>query len=898
MKSGNKNSRLIRGVRGLRDTWKSGGASRRSPGSLPYLPIYEPVLFPCTKGDLVVGKPESRAAIERALGGDHNILLCYKKDKEDGGHSLKELTPVAILSHITNFMRYPDSSVRISVEAMRTVRLQNVSGPGSTAAGAGQHSRSSAAVQLADFEVKKTAALSDTDGGLDEKKAFATISLVLKEAFSEYVRDNPKLPHKLPKLVSDARDSQVLMSLICSHVKMPRSQKLYFLEHLGSLSHLEELGITLGIEKEVGQIKESVSIRVRERLDKNQKEFILQEQIKEIQRELRGEADDPSGSQELEKRFEDKRLPQVVREKVQRELRRLQGLQAASPESGILRAYLELIDELPWSRVTEDSIDIMGAQAILDSEHYGLEDAKERILDYLAVRGLQSDREKQGKKTGESGSPLFFSNTDEDSGQLAAEPRQQRLRGPILCLAGPPGTGKTSLGASIAKTLNRKFVRIALGGLRDEAEIRGHRRTYVGALPGKIIQAFRRAQTCNPVILLDEIDKVSSDFRGDPASALLEVLDPEQNHSFTDHYLELPYDLSKALFIMTANDLDEIPLPLFDRMEIIDVPGYTIYDKLHIARQHLIPKQLQENSITESGLDVSEEVLARLIGEYTMESGVRNLERVIAKLIRKLVRAFLREQETRPGYYTRSSAFLHQNQELSCVDENSPKSWREMLMGHKWRVDVEDLRRHLGTPLYDPYEQLQESAIKGFAQGLAWTPVGGRLLPVEARQVRGSGSLILTGKLGEVMKESAQIAYSLIQQLFAQYNVDVKELGKQDLHIHVPEGAIPKDGPSAGITIAAAMLSALSGRPVRRDVAMTGEVTLTDQLLSVGGIREKVLAAHRRGFRHILLPRKNQRDTEKLPEQILEAIEFHYFHSVIHALQFLLPESEAPAAIP
>ena len=837
-----------------------------SSGKLPYLSIYEPIMFPYMKGDLIVGKPESRIAIERAVAKEHNILLCYKAEKEDNGNELKELAlPMGTLCHINNFMRYPDNTVRISVESLIIVDLLGLM-------------INSSGLQIAEFQARN---LEESNcSKVKDKNAFATISLAIKDAFSEYMLNNKQLPNSLLKLVSDAQDPFVLMSLICSHIKISRSEKLYFLENLGSLTHLEELGVALGIEKEVLQVKQGLRQRVRKRLDQQQKEFILQEQVKEIQRELNGEEDDPTGSRELERRLNRKQLPQIVRDKVHRELRRLQHLQPVSPESGILRTYLELIEELPWQQFTEDCIDIMSAQAILNSEHYGLEDVKERILDYLAVRGLQEAQKIREEQI----------NSNVAAHSAGMEKRKHLLRGPILCLVGPPGTGKTSLGESIAGTLNRKFERIALGGLHDEAEIRGHRRTYVGALPGKIIQAFRRAQTCNPVILLDEIDKIDKDFRGDPASALLEVLDPEQNHSFTDHYLELPYDLSKALFITTANDLDEIEPPLLNRMEIIEVPGYTIYDKLNIARQHLIPKQLYENGIAESKLELSDEALFRLISEYTMESGVRDLERIIAKLIRKLVRAFLREREIRAGFYVRNSAFLHLNQELSRLDRNRMDSWGPLLVGHKWEIMENMLHSYLGTPPYDPYEQLQENSIKGLAQGLAWTHAGGRLLPVEVLQVRGSGSLTLTGKLGEVMKESAQIAYSLIQQLFEIYGVCQDNLDSQDLHIHIPEGAIPKDGPSAGVTIAAAMLSALSGRPVRRDVAMTGEVTLTDQLLPVGGIREKVLAAHRQGCYQVLLPTKNQRDTERLPEQILDSMKFHYFQSVIQALQFLLPE--------
>lgn len=809
----------------------------RVGGQHPYITVYEPILFPFTKNDLVIGKTYSRVSLESALAGDRNLLICYKRNPNTDHVSIKDLHVNGTLCYISNFLRYPDGTVRISIEGCNVVELVNVQ----IAASGLQSAR----YRTVEFKIPR------------DKQQYHTLLMVLKESFSEYMRDNRQLPRELIKVVGEAKEPKVLMSLICMNVKMSRSKKLYFLSHLGSLPHLEELAITLGIEREVVQIKEGLSSKVRQRLDQSQKEYILQEQLKEIYRELGSADDDVTGSKELEQRLGLKDLPDGVRDKVTRELKRLRSLQPASPESSMLRAYLELIEELPWGKAaSEDRVDIMAAQAILDSDHYGLEEPKERILDYLAVRGISSG-----------------------------------LRAPILCLVGPPGTGKTSLARSIAKTLNRCFVRIALGGVRDEAEIRGHRRTYVGALPGKIIQAFKRVHTTNLVILLDEVDKISNDFRGDPGAALLEVLDIEQNYAFVDHYLELPYDLSNVLFVATANNIEDIDLPMLDRMEIIEIPGYTIYDKKNIAREHLIPRQMIENGIGNCPFELEEGVLDQIIAEYTMESGVRNLERAIAKIIRKLVRAFLRKQETRAGSYARNSAFLHQNRELFRLDYNNPEAWDQLLREHKWEVTAKDVTQYLGTPIFDPFD-LTCRQIKGLALGMAWTAVGGRLLPVEVLKVRGNGGLTLTGKLGEVMKESAQIAYSVIQQVFSLYGIAEDILDNADLHIHVPEGAVPKDGSSAGITIASAMLSALSGISVRPGVAMTGEVTLTNQLLAVGGIREKVLAAHRQGIKDILLPEKNRWDAEKLPEIVQNSIEFHYFSSVLDAIYFLLPNPE------
>lgn len=811
--------------------------SSKGQSSLPYIVVYPHVIFPYTKKNLHIVASEGLTAIEKALMGDRSILICYLRENQSfEKKNLKSLHPVATLCNIFDSTSVNGDEMRIGVEGCGVVNLHSLH-------------EDKEGLHTASFDIRDTKNYN--------KNEYSALLPVTKDAFEDYIKKKGNLPNSLIRKVTEARDPDLLMSLICSNLEnLPRSQKLYFLGHLGSMTQLDELSVMLTVEKEVVKLKEDLAGKVRKRLDQTQKEYLLQEQLKEIHRELGNKDDDPTGTMELERNLEAKNLPDAVREKVRRDIKRLHSLQPASPESSILRGYLELIEELPWAESSEDRIDIMAAQAILDADHYGLEEPKERILDYLAVRGLNGG-----------------------------------TKGPILCLVGPPGTGKTSLANSIAKTLGRNFVRIALGGLRDEAEIRGHRRTYVGALPGKIIQAFKSVKTINPVILLDEIDKISNDFRGDPAAALLEVLDPEQNHNFTDHYLELPYDLSKVLFVTTANNIEDIDLPLLDRMEIIEIPSYTVYDKLHIVRDYLIPKQLRENGIAKGRLSIDDETLNFLISNYTLESGVRSLERTIAKIIRKLVRAFLREQETKAGSYARNSAFLHCNQAMYQIDGNDPKSWASMLEQRNWELNKEQVREHLGVPPFDPFEVLERKTV-GFALGLAWTAVGGCMLPVEVLMLRGSREMTLTGKLGEVMKESAQIAYSLIHQLFEEYHVSEETLENNYLHIHIPEGATPKDGPSAGITLAVSMLSALCGSVVRNDVAMTGEITLTDQLLPVGGIREKVLAAHRQGIRNILLAKRNERDTENLPEQIKKSLNFHYFHSVKEAIRFLLPVPE------
>jgi ATP-dependent Lon protease len=569
------------------------------------------------------------------------------------------------------------------------------------------------------------------------------------------------------------------------------------LELLDPITRLQRLSILLGKELEVLELEDKIHVRVQREVDKGQREFFLREQMKIIQSEL-GEGDPHIQElNELREKATELQLPDEVRPRVDRELKRLASMPPMSPEVGILRTYLDWLLELPWSEVTQDNLDVSHAAQVLEEHHYGLPKAKERVLEYIAVR------------------------------HLAAE----KMRTPILCFVGPPGTGKTSLGRSIAKALGREFVRVSLGGVRDESEIRGHRRTYIGALPGRIIQTMRRAGTVNPLFMLDEIDKLGLDFRGDPAAALLEVLDPEQNHAFSDHYIEVPYDLSRVLFITTANILDPIPPALQDRMEVIEFPGYTEEEKIAITRKFLIPRQLEEHGLQAGQLRFSRDALRTLIREYTYEAGVRNLEREIANICRKTARRVAEGKR------------------------------------HTHRIQAKNLARYLGPPRYT-FGHIEESDQVGVATGVAWTESGGDLLPVEVSLMEGKGGLTLTGQLGEVMQESAQAAFSYIRSRAEELEIDPSIFEKLDFHIHVPEGAIPKDGPSAGVTMATALVSALTESPVRRDVAMTGEITLRGRVLAVGGLKEKVLAAHRAGIKELLLPQRNQPDLVEVPKRV------------------------------
>jgi ATP-dependent Lon protease len=611
------------------------------------------------------------------------------------------------------------------------------------------------------------------------------------------------------------------------------------------------------METQVLEIEQKITSKVRKKIQKTQKEYFLQEQLKEIHKELGSDKEDPTGAKDLETKLKNKNLPEEVHQKCEKELKRLSRMQSISPESAVLRTYLEWIVDLPWTESTKEIRDIEYARKILDEDHYDLKKVKERVLDFIAVRLLNRDHTK----------------------------------GPILCFVGPPGTGKTSLGKSVARALGRNFVRISLGGVRDEAEIRGHRKTYVGALPGKILQSMRKAGSRNPVFLLDEVDKMSSDFRGDPASALLEVLDPEQNSTFMDHYLEVQYDLSHVMFITTANSVHNIPYPLRDRMEIIHIPGYSEFEKLKIAQAFLIPKQIEENGLGWAKISFQEAAILKIIQNYTMESGVRNLERQIATVLRKIARQAVKKglpaenaADSRPEESSKTEAKEAEPQ----AEETGEKAQAKQAKRFSITVTPKRISTFLGNESYQE-KMLDPTEKPGLVYGLAWTELGGRLLPVEVALLEGKGELILTGSLGEVMKESAQTALSFLRAHADELKIEPDFSKDRDIHIHVPEGSIPKDGPSAGVTISAALLSALRGKAVQKGYAMTGEITLTGRLLPIGGIKEKVLAAHRNRMTDVLMPEMNRKDIDELPREVRTTMNFHLAETILDALLILFP---------
>ena len=747
---------------------------------LSLLPLRGVLVFPNMTIPLEVGRDRSIAALDEAMSGDRLVLLAAQKAARVNEPSPSDIFEMGTISEIKQLVRLPDGTVRVVVEGRERARILDYVDDDPC------------------YMVKVQIESADEQDG-PEIAALARNAL---HEFEEYVKLSKRLPPEIIVGMSDIDRPGDLADEIAAHLMLRVEEKQALLESLDARERLERLSVALRSELEILELERKINARVRRQMEKTQKEYYLREQMRAIQKEL-GDRDERSSEiGELREKVEKSSLPPDVREKAQRELDKLESMPPMSAETVVVRNYLDWLLGIPWGVYTDDYLDINRAEQILDEDHWGLEKVKERILEFLAVRQLSDE-----------------------------------LRGPILCLVGPPGVGKTSLGKSIARALDRKFVRFSLGGVRDEAEIRGHRRTYVGAMPGKIVQLMKQAGSMNPVILLDEVDKMSSDFRGDPASALLEVLDPEQNREFGDHYMEVTVDLSDVLFITTANNLYSIPRPLQDRMEIISIPGYTEEDKLHIASKFLIPKQVRENGLAEGGVRMDEDVVREIIRSYTRESGVRSLERQIGSVCRKLA--------------------------------------REVVAGASgpFAVTRADIQKHLGIPQFR-YGLAEQDDKVGVATGVAWTETGGDTMSIEVSAMKGGGKLILTGKLGEVMRESAQAGYTYVRSRARDLGIPDDFYEKMDVHIHVPEGAIPKDGPSAGITMATALASALSGVSVRHEVAMTGEITLRGRVLPVGGLKEKVLAAHRAGITTIIIPEDNRKDLEEIPENVRADITF------------------------
>jgi ATP-dependent Lon protease len=768
------------------------------PEALPVLPLRDSVAFPDTITPLAVGQPRSIKLVDDVLGGNRMLVMVASRDPEKDEPTPADLYGVGVIGVVERMIKVPDGTLRILVQATQRVRLD-------------------------DFVTDDPYLISRITEKPDEVEPSAELEALtrnVQRTFSEIIEQIPYLPEELQMAVANVDDPSALSHLIAGALRIETAEKQQLLEEVDVAKRLRHLSQILARELEVVQLGTQIQSQVQSEVDKGQREFLLRQQLKAIQAELGEEDEQMAEVAELQEKIEAARLPEDARKAADRELGRLAKLPPAAAEHGVIRTYLEWLTELPWDVETKDNLDIKHARRVLNGDHYGLQDVKERILEYLAVRKLNPD------------SP-----------------------GPILCFVGPPGVGKTSLGRSIAKALGREFERISVGGVRDEAEIRGHRRTYIGALPGTIIRALRDAGSRNPVFMIDEIDKMGADFRGDPASAMLEVLDPAQNDTFRDHYLDLAFDLSDVVFIATANQLDTIPGPLLDRMETIELAGYTIDDKRHIARSYLVERQIAANGLKPTQIDFSDAALTVIIEEYTREAGVRNLERLIGTICRKVARQVA---EGKAKGKVRVSG----------------KKAREML-GRR-RVFTETRRR-----TKDP----------GVATGLAWTPAGGDVLFIEAAATPGSGNLTITGQLGDVMKESAQAALSYVrghQAAIAPKNGDDDWFASHDVHIHVPAGAVPKDGPSAGVAMTVALSSLLSGRPVRNDVAMTGEVTLTGKVLPIGGLKEKSLAAQRAGIKRVLVPARNEGDAAEIPRKELAGLEFVFVDEVSKALDVAL----------
>ena len=758
------------------------------PATLPVLPLKETVVFPGFATPLAIGQERSIKLVEDVVSGDRVLALVTVKNEEPEQPGWDDLYAVGTAAVVQKMIKVPDGSLRILVQGLNRIALDRQ-------------------VQDEPYFVGEFEELPDE---LEETREVEALTRNVQTLFGRIIGLVPYLPEELQMAAANVDDPSALCNLVASTLRLKTEEKQRLLELVDVEARLRAVSSVLNRELEVFELGSKIQSQVQEEMEKGQREFFLRQQLKAIQDEL-GEGDaEQAEINELRSQFEAMDLPEDVRKAADRELSRLEKLPPAAAEYGVIRTYLDWLATLPWDKTTDDNLDLDQARKVLDEDHYDLDKVKDRILEYLAVSKLKND-----------------------------------LSGPILCFVGPPGVGKTSLGQSIARTLGRKFARLSVGGVRDEAEIRGHRRTYIGAMPGTIIRSLRDAESLNPVLLIDEIDKMGADFRGDPASAMLEVLDPEQNKNFRDHYLDLPFDLSKVLFICTANTLDSIPTPLLDRMDVIQLSGYTEDEKFHIAKRYLVPKQLDAHGLEGGRVVFTDQALRLIIREYTREAGVRSLERRLADVLRKAARQIA-----------------------------EGKSRAKTL-----RIDPRRLRAWLGPRRFEG-EVRKRTSDPGVATGLAFTAVGGDILFFEAAAYPGKGRLTVTGQLGDVMQESAQAALSWVRAHAEELGLDPEWFREHDVHLHVPAGAVPKDGPSAGITMATAIASLVRGEPVSEEVGMTGEITLTGQVLPIGGIREKSMAAQRAGLKRVIMPRENEPDLEELPAETKRDLEFVLVDSI------------------
>lgn len=753
----------------------------------PLLPLRDVIIFPHMVVPLFVGREKSIAALEKASKNGNELFLVTQKDASVLNPEREDVYDIGTVVNIIQMLRLPDNTVKVLIEGKHRAKVEN-------------------------FECKAEGYFADVSMQPDEQADEVELEAVVrsvKNIFESYVKLNKRIPPELLMSISSITDPSRLADIIVAHLTMKIPEKQEILDAVNVQKRLQLLLEKMQGEIEVINVEKKIRTRVKQQMEKSQKEYYLNEQMNAIQKELGNKEDGKGELGDMEEKLAKKNMPEEAREKTAKEIKKLKSMSPMSAESAVVRNYVDWMLNLPWDEYTEDDNSVKHAKQVLDEEHFGLEDVKERILEYMAVRSLVEDPEKGN--------------------------------GTILCLAGPPGVGKTSICQSLAESMNRKFVRISLGGVRDEAEIRGHRRTYVGAMPGKIIQAMKKAGSGNPIILLDEIDKMSNDFRGDPASAMLEVLDPAQNKNFTDHYVECEYDLSKVMFVMTANDIGKIPGPLRDRMEMINIAGYTPHEKLQIAKKYLLKKAIDNHGLGKYPVNVSDNVLMHVIRGYTKEAGVRELERLANTIARKIA---------------------------TDVVTN------DVEQGKKYNVTMKSVEKYLGPWKFES-KSVEEEAQIGLVNGLAWTSVGGEILNIEVVTVPGNGKIQVTGKLGEVMQESAKAALSYVRSISDRLQVDHDWYNKNDIHIHVPEGATPKDGPSAGITMATALTSAITDIPVRQDVAMTGEITLRGRVLPIGGLKEKLLAAKQAGIQTVIIPEKNRKDLAKVPDEIKNGLNVH-----------------------